>query len=65
MEIILSLTDKFGRIISLTKERHLHIVSRPEMTKQESKIKETLIKPDEVRESLRDKSTLLYFIRNI
>jgi len=61
MEIFFEIVDKFDRIISLTKERYTHISSRAEMTKQESKIKETLTNPDEVRESLRDKSAWLYY----
>lgn len=59
--IVFEVEGKFGRKIRLTKERQIHITFRIEMKGQESRIKQTLIEPDEVRESLKDKTVLLYY----
>jgi hypothetical protein len=59
--IVSEVNDKFGRKITLTKEKQIHIISRTEMKGQESRVKQTLTEPDEVRESLKDKTVFLYY----
>jgi hypothetical protein len=59
--IVFEIEDKFKRKVRLTKERQLHIFIRIEMKGQESRIKQTLIEPDEVRVSLKDRTVLLYY----
>jgi predicted glycosyltransferase len=52
--------DKFGRKIKLTKERIWHIVRRPEMENEENNIKQTLNDPDEVVESFKSKTVIVF-----
>ncbi|MBI2005395.1 MAG: hypothetical protein HYS80_01385 [Candidatus Aenigmarchaeota archaeon] len=52
--------DKFGRKIKLTKERIWHIIRRPEMENEEDNIKETLLNPDDVVESEKSKTVLVF-----
>ena len=53
--------DRFGRKIRLSKERHNHIVERPEMENQDERIKETILDPEIVRESNHDPEVWLYY----
>jgi len=52
---------KLDKTISLDKKRLEHILEHPEMKNQLNKIKETLEFPDEIRESLYDKSSWLFY----
>lgn len=54
--------DKFGREIRLTEERHRHIIEKhPEIRDQESKIKETLKKPEWVKRRVYSRDILLFY----
>lgn len=55
------LSDFTGRDSRLSKERLEHIERRLEMEDQQPKIQETLLDPDEVRESNQDESVHLYY----
>jgi len=57
----LEILDKFGKRITLDDDKKNHILSRPEMRTQEHRIEETLSDPEEIRESLKDKSIWLYY----
>jgi len=59
--IIFEMISKLNKRICLNKERSIHILSRVEMKNQENKIKETLTSPNEIRESLKDKSIWIYY----
>lgn len=55
------LPDIDGRELRLTQERLEHIERRPEMEDQRSKIEETLVEPDDIRESNQDDTVHLYY----
>lgn len=57
----LEFLDKFGKKITLDGGRINHIFSRPEMLNQQYRVEEALSDPEEVRESLKDKSIWLYY----
>lgn len=59
--IIFEISDTFERKIKLHRDKHLHILEKPEMKNQEELIRETILSPDEVRESSKSKSVLLYY----
>lgn len=61
--VLFKITDKFGRKITLTKERFWHIMKRPEAGDLDY-IKEILLNPDEVRESVYDEKVWLYYKMN-
>ena len=52
--------DHEGRLIRLTDDRLQHIVRRPALLGQQTKIEETLVSPDAVIESRQDPSVRLY-----
>ena len=56
-----SFIDIFKRKITLTEERRKHILYRPEMFNQESKIKETLSDPELIKRSVSDKDVVIYY----
>ena len=55
------LKDYEGRAIRLTDERLGHILEHPEMQDMESRIEETLRRPEKVLESLSDPEAHLYY----
>lgn len=55
------LTDYSGRSIRLSEERLIHILQRPEMTMMEAAIIETIRYPEQVRQSISDKTVLLSY----
>jgi len=59
--IIFEIIDKLGRKIRLTKERSIHIIERSEMVGQEERIRETLVNPNLIKESVSDNSVLIYY----
>jgi hypothetical protein len=59
--MIFELTTKLNKKVILDKKRWNHILEHPEMKNQLRRIKETLVKPDEIRESLYDRFTWLYY----
>lgn len=60
---MITVGDYAGREIRLTDERRSHIERRPEMADQLDRIQETLLEPDEVRESDQDETVHLYHRR--
>jgi len=59
--VVLEVRSKLGKVIRLDEDRWQHVVEHPEMEKQISKIEETLVDPDEVRESVRMSSMWLFY----
>jgi len=59
--VLFRVNDKFGKTVSLTYKRFQHIMRRPEMQKQERKIKDTLKDPDEIRKSVKADDVFLYY----
>ena len=55
------LKDHEGRAIRLTDERLAHILEHPEMQGMESRIEETVMRPEKVLESLSDTQARLYY----
>ena len=53
--------DYRGQSIRLTEERRTHILEHPEMKKMAHCIKETLLEPQRVIQSLSDKEAHLYY----
>jgi hypothetical protein len=58
---LLKVVCKLGKIVRLDRERWVHVLSHPEMSKQRHKIKETLVDPDEVRQSIRSSEVWLFY----
>ena len=56
-----SFIDLFKRKITLTEERKNHILNRPELLNQESKIKETLNNPELLKKSVSDERVVIYY----
>ena len=65
MNIIFEIVDKTGRKIRLTKEQWKHITSPSSphayMTNYLEEVKETLIKPDKIIESVYDKYKINFY----
>jgi len=59
--LIFTVVDQFRRVIRLTKERHAHVVERPEMVGQEEHIRETIAFPNLVKVSQYDAQVLCYY----
>ena len=59
--VVLEVHSKLGKVIRLDEDRWKHVVEHPEMEKQIPKIEETLVGPDEVRESVRMSSIWLFY----
>jgi hypothetical protein len=51
--ILLEVRSKLDKVVRLDEKRWKHVLGHPEMVNQRSKMKETLVDPDEVRESVR------------
>jgi hypothetical protein len=58
--VVFSIYDVLGRKIDLSEKRYKHILTRPEMKGQESRIKDTLKNPNIIKESNHSKDVLLY-----
>ncbi|MDI6654326.1 MAG: hypothetical protein QME59_00355 [Candidatus Hydrothermarchaeota archaeon] len=61
MKIIFEIKDILGRKIILNSETLEHILEKPEMSNQEERIKETLLKPEIIKRSNYIPSVLLYY----
>jgi len=59
--VVLEVRSKLGKIVRLDEDRWKHVLEHLEMKEQIFKIKETLVDPDEVRESVRDSSVWLFY----
>jgi len=58
---VLEVRSKLGKAIRLDEDRWNHVRGHPEMENQSSKIEETLVDPDEVRESTHAASIWLFY----
>jgi len=59
--IVFKIFSKMGKVVSLDEDRWRHVLNHPEMRDQLDRIKETVMNPDEVRESTHDPSILLFY----
>jgi len=59
--VVLEVRSKLGKIVRLDEDRWRHVLEHPEMENQSSRIKETLVEPDEIRESVRASSIWLFY----
>jgi len=59
--IVFKIFSKVGKVVSLDEDRCRHVLKHPEMKGQLDRIKETVMNPDEVRESTHDPSILLFY----
>jgi len=59
--VVLEVRSKLGKVIRLDEDRWKHVLEHPEMENQRFKIKETLVDPDEVRESVYKSSVWLFY----
>jgi len=59
--VVFKIFSKMGKVVSLDEDRWRHVLSHPEMKDQLEGIKETVMNPDEVRESTHDPSILLFY----
>lgn len=58
---MLEVRSKLEKVIRLDDYRWKHMLAHPEMENQLSKVEETLVDPDEVRESVRSSSVWLFY----
>jgi hypothetical protein len=58
---MLKVRSKLEKVIRLDEDRWRHVLGHPEMENQRSRVKETLVDPDEVRESVRSSSIWLFY----
>jgi hypothetical protein len=59
--VMLKVRSKLEKVIRLDEDRWRHVLGHPEMENQRSRVKETLVDPDEVRESVRSSSIWLFY----
>jgi len=59
--VVVEVGSKLGKAIKLDEDRWKHVMEHPEMKNQIHRIKETLVDPDEVRESVRAPSIWLFY----
>jgi hypothetical protein len=59
--VVFQVLSKMGKVVSLDEDRWRHVLEHPEMENQLDRIKETVVNPDEVRESVHDPSVLLFY----
>jgi len=59
--VVLEVRSKLGKVIVLDENRWKHVLEHPEMENQRFKIEETLVDPDEVRESVYTSSIWLFY----
>ena len=58
---MLEVRSKLGKVVRLDEDRWRHVLDHPEMKNQRSRVEETLVDPDEVRESVRSSSIWLFY----
>jgi len=58
---MLKVRSKLEKVIRLDEDSWRHVLGHPEMENQRSRVKETLVDPDEVRESVRSSSIWLFY----
>ena len=59
--VLLRIHSKLEKLVTLDENRWKHVLGHPEMVNQRSRIRETLVDPDEVRESVRSSSVWLFY----
>jgi len=59
--VVFEVRSKLGKIIRLDEDRWRHVLEHPEMENQRFRVEETLVDPDEVRESMRSSSIWLFY----
>ncbi len=59
--IVFRILSKMGKVVSFNEDRWRHVLEHPEMKNQLDRIKETVVNPDEVRESVYNPSVLLFY----
>jgi hypothetical protein len=59
--MIFQITTKLDKLVTLDERRYEHILDHAEMKNQIERIKETLKEPEEIRESVYDKSVWLFY----
>ena len=59
--VVFKIISKMGKLVSLDEDRWRHVLEHPEMKNQLDRIKETVVNPDEIRESIHDPSVLLFY----
>jgi hypothetical protein len=58
---VLEVRSKLGKTIKLDEDRWKHVLEHPEMKNQIHRIKETLVAPDEIRESVHTPSIWMFY----
>ena len=58
---MLEVRSKLGKAIKLDEDRWKHVLEHPEMKNQIRRIKETLVTPDEIRESVHTPSIWMFY----
>ena len=59
--IMLEVRSKLGKVVRLDEDRWRHVLGHPEMKNQRSRVEETLVDPDEIRENARSSSIWLFY----
>lgn len=59
--VVFRVPSAIGKVVSLDESRWHHVLEHPEMKKQLEAVKETIVNPDEIRESTHDSSVLLFY----
>lgn len=59
--VVLVVRSKLGKVVRLDASRWRHVLGHPEMKNQRSRVEETLVNPDEIRESVRNSSIWLFY----
>ncbi len=58
---VLAVKSEVGRIVRLDEDRWKHVREHPEMKDEMDRLRETVVKPDEVRRSIYDASVWLFY----
>ena len=59
--VVLEVRAKLEKTVSLSERNWTHVLNHPEMEDQISRVRETLVDPDEIRESERSSSVWLFY----
>ena len=59
--VVLEVRAKLEKTVRLSERNWTHVLNHPEMDDQISKVRETLVDPDEIRESVRSSSVWLFY----
>ena len=59
--VVFRVLSKLRKVVSLDEDRWRHVLEHPEMQNQLERIKETVVNPDEVGESVHDSFVLLFY----